>query len=284
MDLKKGFRAVKSALFAFADDNAMTLGAALAFYAALSTAPLLLILIAVTSLLAPDVQSRVVQQIENTVGAKAGNAIQDIIQSGAAQRRVGTISAIVGLIILVFSATGAFVQAQYSLNTIWGVQPKPGSSVWRWVWKRILSLGMILGIGLLLLVSMVLSTVINVLFAGTGGYVWQVADFFGALIVYILLFALIYKVLPDVEISWQDVWVGATITAVLFAVGKFLIGFYLGRGGVASAYGAAGSLVALLLWIYYSALIFFLGAEMTQAYARVYGKRLRPPRGAEHGT
>jgi membrane protein len=272
---------VKSAGVDFVDDNAMTLAAALAFYGALSIAPLLLIAIAVTSLLGPDVQKQVIQQIQDTVGPQAGDTIGAIVQSGASQRHAGTISAAVGFALLVFSASGAFVQMQYSLNTIWEVQPKPGSGLWRWLSKRVLSLALILGIGLLLLISLALSTAINVVFAGTRGYAWQAADVVGFLIVYTLLFALIYKVLPDVEISWKDVWVGAALTAILFEIGRFLLGFYLGRSGVGSPYGAAGSLIVLLLWIYYSSLIFFLGAELTQSYARLYGKKLEPAPHAE---
>jgi membrane protein len=281
MNVRKAFQMVKSALFDFSDDNAMTLGAALAFYAALSIAPLLLILIAVTSLLGPDLQKRMIGQVEHTVGPQASNAIQGIVQSGSAHQSAGLVSAIVGFVILVFSASGAFVQMQYSLNTIWEVQPKPGSSIWRWLSKRVVSLGMILGIGLLLLISMGISAAVNAVFAGTGGYAWQAADFVGSLIIYVLLFALVYKVLPDVKTSWQDIWVGAIITAILFAIGKFLLGFYLGRSGVGSPYGAAGSLIVLLLWVYYSSLIFFLGAEITQSYARVYGRKLEPTEDAE---
>ena len=281
MDLRKAFRMVKSAVVDFVNDNAMTLGAALAFYAALSIAPLLLIVIAVTSLLGPDVQKQVVQQIQNTVGPQAGDAVQGIVQAGASHRSAGTISAVVGFVILVLSASGAFVQMQYSLNTIWEVQPKPGGGLWRWLSKRVLSLALILGIGLLMLISLALSTAITAVFAHTSGDAWQAADVVGFLIIYTLLFALVYKVLPDVEMSWKDVWVGAALTAVLFEVGRFLLGFYLGRGSVGSPYGAAGSLVLILLWIYYASVIFFFGAELTQTWAIFHGRRLEPQEYAE---
>ena len=181
-----------------------------------------------------------------------------------------------GFALLLFSATGAFAQMQYSLNAIWDVQPKPGGGLWRWLRKRILSLGMILGIGFLLLVSLGVSTVLNLLFAGTGGFVWEAVNVVVSLFVYTVLFALIYKVLPDVKIAWQDVWVGALLTAVLFAIGRFLLGLYLGRSAVASPYGSAGSLVTILLWIYYASLIFFFGAELTQTWAAFHGRRLQP--------
>lgn len=284
MNIRKAFKMVKSALYDFFDDNAMTLGAALAFYAALSIAPLLLILIAVTSLLGPGVQERMVGQVEQTVGPQAGNAIQGIVQAAAARPAAGTFSAIVGFVVLLFSASGVFVQMQSSLNAIWDVQTKSGG-VWRWLVKRVLSLGMILGIGLLLLISLAVSTTINAVFRGTsagiGQYLLQAADIVGSLIVYVLLFALVYKVLPDVKTSWKNIRVGAIITAVLFVIGKFLLGLYLGRSGIGSPYGAAGSLIVLLVWIYYSALIFFLGAEFTQAYARFYGQKMEPAAGAE---
>jgi membrane protein len=281
MNVRKAFRMVKSALLDFFDDNAMTLGAALAFYGALAIAPLLLILISVTALLGPDIQKQMIGQVEQAVGPQAGNAIEGIVQAGSAHKSAGLVSALVGFVVLLFSASGAFVQMQYSLNTIWEVQPGPGgSSVWRWLSKRVLSLVMILGIGLLLLISMGVSTAINAVFAGTPGYAWQAADFVGSLLIYVLLFALIYKILPDAKTSWKSIWVGAIITAILFAVGKFLLGFYLGRSGVGSPYGAAGSLVVLLLWIYYSSLIFFLGAEFTQAYTRFYGQKMEPTAGA----
>jgi len=280
MSLKKGFEILKSAVFDFAEDDAMTLAAALAFYAALSMAPLLLILLAVTSLLGPDVQKQVIEQVQNTVGTQAGGVIGDIVQRGGQHRSAGWISAIVGFLVLVFSATGAFGQMQYSLNRIWEVQPK-ATTVWLWLRKRLLSLLLILGIGLVLLVSLGLSAAINLMFAGTSGYLWQIANGVGMLLIYILLFALIYKILPDVEIAWKDVWVGAVITGVLFEIGRFGIGWYLGRSGVGSPYGAAGSLIVILLWIYYASLIFFLGAELAQTWAVFHGRGMRPNRYAE---
>ncbi len=280
MSLKNGYRILKSAVGSFAGDDAMTLAAALAFYAALSMAPLLLILLAITSLLGPDLQKQVIQQIQNTVGEQAGGVIGQIVQRGSAQRSAGWFSAIIGFVALLFSATGTFGQMQHSLNRIWDVQPKSGG-VWPWLRKRVLSLLLILGIGLILLISLVVSAAINLVFAGTNAYLWQVVNAVGMLIIYTLLFALIYKILPDVKIAWKDVWWGALITGILFEIGRYLIGLYLGRSSVGSPYGAAGSLVIILVWIYYASLIFFFGAELTQAYAGFHGRRLRPGEYAE---
>jgi membrane protein len=280
MSIIKGFKMLKSAAVDFGRDDAMTLAAALAFYGALSMAPLLLILLAVTSLLGPNVQQSVIQQIQNMVGERAGSVIGEIVQQGSQQRSAGWIGAVLGFVALLFSATGAFGQMQHSLNKIWDVQPK-ATTAWLWLRKRLLSLLLVLGIGLILLASLGLSAAMNLIFAGAGGYLWQIANAVGMLVIFTVLFALIYKVLPDVEISWKDVWVGAFITGILFEVGRFLIGLYLGRSSVASPYGAAGSLVLLLLWVYYASLIFFLGAELTQTWAAFHGRRFQPEAYAE---
>ncbi len=280
MSIRNGYKILKSALLNFAGDDAMTLAAALAFYAALSMAPLLLILLAVTSLLGADIQKQVVQQVQNTVGEQAGGVIGQIVQHGSQQRSAGWFAAVISFVALVFSATGAFGQMQHSLNRIWEVQVKSGS-VWAWLRKRVLSLLLILGIGLILLISLGVGAAINLMFAGTNAYLWQIVNAVGMLIVYTLLFALIYKILPDVQIAWKDVWWGAIVTGVLFEIGRYLIGLYLGRSGVGSPYGAAGSLVLLLVWIYYASLIFFFGAELTQAYAGFHGRRWRPDEYAE---
>jgi membrane protein len=239
-----------------------------------------LFFLAVSSLLGPDIQKQMIQQMQTVVGERAGSVIGEIVQRGGQQRSAGWISAIVGFVALLFSATGAFGQMQHSLNRIWDVRPQ-SAGVRLWLRKRALSLLLILGIGLVLLVSLGLSTALNLVFAGTPNYLWQIVNAAGMLILYTLLFALVYKILPDVEISWKDVWVGALLTGVLFEIGRFLIGMYLGRSSVASPYGAAGSLVLILLWIYYASLIFFFGAELTQTWAAFHGRRLKPEPYAE---
>jgi membrane protein len=280
MSIKRGYRMLKASLADFSRDDAMSLAAALAFYAALSMAPLLLIFLAVSSLLGPDIQKQMIQQMQSVVGERAGSVIGEIVQRGGQQRSTGWVSAAVGFVALLFSATGAFGQMQHSLNRIWDVRPK-STGLWLWLKKRLLSLLLILAIGLVLLVSLGLSTALNLMFAGTGSYAWQIVNAVGMLILYTLLFALIYKILPDVEISWNDVWAGAIITGILFEIGRFLIGMYLGRSSVASPYGAAGSLILILLWTYYTSIILFFGAELTQTWATFHGRRLKPEPYAE---
>jgi membrane protein len=194
----------------------------------------------------------------------------------------GTVAAVLGAIALLFGASGVFAQLQDSLNTIWEVQPKPGRGIRGMIRDRFLSFAMVLGIGFLLMVSLILSAVLAALGAWMSSVLpgpeilMQVAHFVISFGVIVLLFAAIFKLLPDVEIGWTDVWIGAIATSFLFTLGKYALGLYLGRSAVASAYGAAGSLVIVLLWVYYSAQILFLGAEFTQAYAHMYGSQVRP--------
>lgn len=277
MNLRNVYRIPASAAvdFLFYDD-ALTLGASLGFYTAVSLAPLLLILLALTALLGPQVQTQIVQEVQNSMGPRAGTVIGEIVARGHRQQAGGEISAAVGFALLLFFATGVFAQMQYALNRIWGVQPKPGHGLWQWVRQRLLSLGMMLALGFLLLVSLSVSTAIQVIFAGTSGLVWRVVNGVASVFVYTLLFALIYKILPDVQISWRDTAGGALLTGVLFAAGRFLLGLYLARNSLTSPYGSAGSLVVLLLWIYYASLIFFFGAELTQTWMAFHGRPLQP--------
>jgi membrane protein len=197
------------------------------------------------------------------------------------------ISTAVGVIALLFGAGGVVGQLQTSLNTIWGVTPKSGQGVWGFIRQRFVSYAMILGIGFLLLVSLAVSALLagltqllGTLFGETA-FLAHALDLSISFLFVTVLFAMIYKFLPDARIEWRDVWIGAALTSFLFTIGKMLIGFYLGSSGVASAYGAAGSLITVLLWVYYSSLIFFLGAEFTQVYATQYGSGVVPAENAE---
>ncbi len=266
---------IKTSLSDFLRDDAMTRGAALAFYTALSLSPLLVILLSIASFLGEDTQQQLVNQISGLVGPEAASVIDTVIQNVDARPDIGSLSAIIGIATLIFSATGVLASLQNSLNRIWHIEGKPGSGVWNWIRKRLLSFGMILAIGFLLIVSLTVSTVLNLFLAGTG-MVWQTINFLVSFGVFVLLFALIFQYLPDANIAWKDVWVGAVMTALLFAVGKYVIGQYLGYSSVGSAYGAAGSLLVLLVWVYYSSLILFFGAEMTQVYSRRHGSRIQP--------
>ena len=196
------------------------------------------------------------------------------------------IATLVGIIILMVGAAGVVGQLQISLNTIWGVQLKPGQGIWGLIRQRFISFAMILGIGFLLLVSLVISAVLSSLtqvlgtFLGGTALVAHGLDLVVSFTFVSVLFAMIYKFLPDVQIHWQDVWIGAAITSFLFTIGKFLIGLYLGTSGVTSIYGVAASLITILLWVYYSSLIFFLGAEFTHIFAKDYGSGVLPSENA----
>ncbi|HEY0514067.1 MAG TPA: YihY/virulence factor BrkB family protein [Thermoanaerobaculia bacterium] len=287
MNVKPAFGLVKESFKGWQEDGALDLGAALAYYAIFSLAPLLLIVIAVAGLVWGEkaVQGQLVAQLQGLVGEQGGQAIQTMI-ANAGKHGSGVLATVVGLVTILFGATGVFVELQTSLNRIWNVEPRPGAGIWSFVRTRLLSFGMILGIGFLLLVSLVVATAVTAVAAWATnllpaakvlveGLTFVVS--FGLIT---LLFAMIFKVLPDVEISWRDVWIGAAATALLFTLGKFLIGLYLAKSSVASTYGAAGSLVIVLLWIYYSSQILFLGAEFTEVYASHYGSNIRPSKHA----
>ena len=275
----------------WSEDKVPRLGAALAFYSVLSLAPLLLIAIAVAALAFGEeaASGQLAQQIEGMVGAEGAKAIQEML-TNAHKPGSGPIAALIGFGTLLFAASGVFGQLQDAMNTIWEVQPKPGRGVLGFVRDRFFSFSMVLGSGFLLLTSLVLSTTVAATFHLVGGMapalkpVLVFGDLLTSAVVVILLFALIFKLLPDAKIAWHDVWVGAGLTTVLFLIGKALIGAYLGRSSYGSAYGAAGSLVVLVVWIYYSSQILFFGAEFTQVYANSYGSKIRPARDAEPVT
>jgi membrane protein len=226
-------------------------------------------------------QNRIVSTLQGVVGPEGARAIQSLIQQ-ASRPSSGILAALLGIVTLLIGAGGVVGQLHDSLNTIWGVEPKPGRGLWGLLRDRFLSFGMVLGIGFLLLVSLVVSAGLAALIQVMGGMlpggavVWHGVELLVSFGLITVLFALIYKVLPDVHLAWRDVWIGAAMTSLLFTLGKLLLGLYLGRKGVTSAYGAAGSLVLVLLWVYYSALIVFFGAEFTQVYANTYGAGVRP--------
>lgn len=277
----------------WSSDNASRLGAALAYYTVFAIAPLLLIVVTIVGFIWGDqsmqVQQEVLGQISAQMGEDAADVIRNLLESMAEERSGGgRVAAVVGVLTLLFAATGVFVQLQGALNTIWDVKPKPGQGIMGFVMSRLLSFGLILVIGFLLLVSLVASTVLSILSAKVQsvlpgvGWLWSVLEFGISFGLITLLFAFIYYYLPDVEVAWRDVWVGAAVTALLFVVGEYLLSLYLGRSSTASTYGAAGSFVALLVWIYYSAQIFFFGAEFTQVYARFEGRQIQPSQHAVH--
>jgi membrane protein len=231
-------------------------------------------------------QGHILEQIANLVGPQSAAAIKDMIQR-ANQPTSGIVATAVAVATLLFGASGVFGQLQDSLNTIWGVEPKEGRGIWGYVKDRFLSFAALLGTAFLLLVSLVLSAALAAFGKWFGGwlpapeFVLQVLEFLVSFAVITGLFAMIFKVLPDARVAWSDVWVGAALTALLFTFGKFAIGLYLGKSDVGSAYGAAGSLVILLVWVYYSAQILLFGAEFTQVYAKAVGRQISPSEDAE---
>jgi membrane protein len=288
MDVKSGFGLIKESFKEWRKDGALDLGAALAYYTIFSLAPLLLIVIGVAGLVwgREAVQGQLVAQLQGLVGPQGGQAIQTIV-ANAGKHGSGVLATIIGVVTILFGATGVFVQLQNALNRVWSVEAKPGAGIWSFIRTRLISFGMVLGIGFLLLVSLILSAAVAAVNTWATGLMpalevlTQVLTFLVSFAITTVLFAMIYKFLPDVEIAWRDVWIGAVATALLFTVGKLLIGFYLAKSSVASTYGAAGSLVILLLWIYYSSQILFLGAEFTEVYASRYGSRIQP---SEHAV
>lgn len=269
------------------EDKVPRLGAALAFYTALSIAPLLVLSLRVAAVFFGEEAARgeIERQMQSMIGETGAEAIQAMLES-ANHPESGTIATVFSLITLIAGASGVFGQLQDSLNTIWEVTPRGGRGIWGMVQDRFLSIAMVMGVAFLLIVSLVVSAGLSFV-AGYAsdwlhGYqiVSRIFDILVSLAVFTGLFALIFKLVPDAEVSWRDVWMGAALTAVLFTLGKLAIGLYLGRSSLASSYGVAGSLIVLLVWVYYSAQIVFFGAEFTQVYANRYGKRIVPSKNA----
>jgi membrane protein len=278
---------LKLAYQGWKEDRASRLAAALAYYTIFSLAPLLVIIIAITGLIweADVVRTQLLNQIQGLVGVEGANFVADLI-SGTGSPTEDIVATIIGVITLLFGTLGVFNELHNSLNIIWEVEEEKPKGFLQTVKKviidRLLSFTMILGIGFLLLVSLVISAGLSATQETIGNaipvseLILQIVNTVISIGVITVLFALMYKFLPDAEIAWRDVWVGAFITSVFFSLGKTAIGLYLGNSGVASSFGAAGSLVLLLLWIYYSAQILFFGAEFTQVYANKYGSKIIP--------
>lgn len=285
----KAWEIIKETFAEWNADNAPRLGASLAFYTILSLAPLLVVAISIAGLVFGEEAARgqIVGQFRGLVGTEGAEAVQTMVQN-ANKPAAGIIATIIGLATLLFSASGVFGELQASLNEIWDIKPKPSKGIWDTIRQRFFSFSLVLGTGFLLLVSLVLSAVlaglydyIERLFPGLG-IIGTILNFVISLGVTTLLFAAIYKLLPDADIAWKDVFIGAAVTALLFSIGRYLIGLYIGRASVGSAFGAAGTLVVLLIWIYYSAQILFMGAEFTQVYANRLGSRIAAE--VEHGA
>ena len=264
-------------------DHAQGLGAALAFYSIFSLVPLLLIVIAIAGLVFGQeaAQGQIIGQIQDLVGEESAKAIQSMIEE-ARKPAAGIIATVLAIVLLFLGATGVFAQLQEALNIIWRVEAKPEQGMWKIFKDRFISLLAVLGTGFLLLVSLVISAGLSAI--GTTlehvlpvpGFLLQLINFLVSFAIVTFLFAMIYKLLPDRSIQWSDVWIGASITSLLFTIGKFVIGVYLGKSDVGIAYGAAGSLVVILIWDYYASQIFLFGAEFSAVYAHVRGSKLAP--------
>jgi membrane protein len=274
---------LKTTATQWVNDKCPQLGAALAYFTVFSLAPLILILLAFFGLFFGSAHAgdKIIEQLQYLVDPSGIKVIQDIATS-ASKPQSGLLATTIGIIVGLFGASGVFGQLQEALNTIWGVKAKPGAGLWAFIRARFLSFAMVAGVCFLLLISLTVESVLrglsnylqNLL---PGGHILALILFLILdLGVVIVLFAMIFRFLPDVKIAWRDVWIGASLTAVLFVIGKFLLGLYLGSGAAGSAYGAASSLITLLLWIYYSAQILLFGAEFTQVYTHAYGSLVEP--------
>ncbi|HKC50822.1 MAG TPA: YihY/virulence factor BrkB family protein [Myxococcota bacterium] len=278
--LAKAGAFVREVFDEWSKDDALSLGAALAYYTIFSMAPLLVLVIAIVGLVfgRAAAQGEIVAQIQDAIGPAGAQMIEGMV-ARASQPSSGAIATVVSLVTMFFGATGVFGQLQSSLNKIWEVQHKRRGGLRGQLSRRLSAFAMILGIGVLLFLSLAASAALAFVHGLLDerfpvlGQVLPFANFALSFGVITALFAMILKTLPDVRIEWGDVWLGAAVTALLFTIGKALIALYLGRAGVTSVYGAAGSLVLVLLWIYYSAQLLFLGAEFTEVYSRRFGSR-----------
>jgi membrane protein len=278
----------RSAVRAWWDDDALRLGASLAYYTLFAIAPILLVATAIAGMVfgAEAVRGEIVGQLDHLIGREGARAVQSLLE-GASQRRTGILATVFGSITFVVAATGAFLELQGALNTIWRVKPKPGVNVKAFLIDRVRSLGLVLAIGFLLMVSLAVTAAVAALNGWLAQYapdvplLWSGVSLCVSLLVTTGLFALLFRFLPDVHLRWRDVMTGALATAVLFTIGQQLIGLYLGQSSMASSYGAAGSVMILLLWVYYSCQILLLGAEFTRVYAQREGTTPAPESFAE---
>jgi len=277
------WKILRDTLLAFINDDALSRGAAIAFYTVTSIAPVLLIVIAIAGLAfgRDAAQNAITEQLSGLMGQQTAEVLQTAVAS-AANKSSGVVATIIGIITLMVTASGVFGEMQTALNVIWKAQPK-GTTVSRLIRARAASLGLVAALGFLLMVSLVVSTVLTAFgnyldsILPFGKVILSVLNVVVSLVLISFMFAAIYKVLPDRNLEWGDVVVGAIVTGVLFTIGKTLVSWYIGSSAVASSFGAAGALIVLLLWVYYSAQIFLLGAEFTKVYANTHGSKQGAP-------
>lgn len=282
--IRKSWEILKQTVLNFFQDDSFSYASSIAFYTIFSLPAILIISLSVGSAFYERdvVQTELINQVARLVGPKSASDIEEILIN-AALDSTGTFAKIVGIVTLVFSATTVFISLQTSVNKIWGIKPKPERGFVKYLLDRLISLAMVISIGFILLVSLVfdaalvlVQTGLSRILAGWTLYIVTTLNVIISLGLITVIFALMFKVLPDAKIKWKDVWVGAIVTTAFFALGKYMIGFYLGNSSVNSAYGAAGSLVIILIWVYYSTVIFLFGAELTSVYAEKTGSDIIP--------
>lgn len=274
---------LKAAASDWSHDRAPRLGAALAYYTVFSIVPLLIVIIGIIGLVfgREAAHGAIIEQLSNLVGEQSAAAIKDMIER-AEKPSTGLVSTLIAVVVLLSGAAGLFGQLKAALDTVWGVEAKEGRGIWGFVKDNFLSFATMLGTAFLLLVSLLLSAGLAAMGKWFGNLlpvpeaILQIVNFLLSFAVITGLFAMIFKILPEAHIAWPDVWMGAAITSFLFTIGKFAIGLYLGKSEVASGFGTAGSLVVMLVWVYYSAQILLFGAEFTQVYANRFGEHIQP--------
>jgi membrane protein len=278
--MKLAWRVLGSAAMKFIEHDAFTLAAALAFYTLLSLAPLIVFLVGALGAFSSSSQQLVVSNFQSALGPRAGEVARAVLENAEHNRHLSTLSSVISAIALFIAAAGMFTQLQSGLNRIWEVRLRPGFRVREWLTRRGITFVMVLVLGAILLGSLVLSSLARI-FLPEATPLMAMIRYVGGIALFTVLFALLYKLLPDTVIEWRDVWVGGLATAVLVSLGRLALGLYLRHSVVASAYGAAGSLVALLIVFYYSAAMVYFGAEATRVWARLTGHPIRPRTYAE---
>lgn len=287
--IKKYFNIIKQAGSEFMDDQGLTLSAALSYYTIFSLAPMLLVMISVLSIFfgRDAIQGQVFEQINGLVGTAAADQLQDILKNARLSDKSG-VAAAIGIGTLLVGATGVFAEIQSSINYIWSIEARPEKGWLKYLKTRLLSFSLILTLGFLLLVSLGVNALVDLLgqqlakyFSEASVIFFYVVNLGITLLVITTLFAVIFKVLPDGKIRWRECFIGAAFTAILFGIGKFCISFYIGQSNLGATYGASASIIILLLWVYYSSIILYFGAEFTKIYANSDGMNIRP---AEHAV
>ena len=289
MKLRSSWQFCRRVVVQWVNNEPFELAAALSYYTLFSLTPVLVIAIGIAGIAFghETAQQQILETIQDLIGPEGTEAVQLMIQNVSSRPETGRISTLLGFVVLFFGAGGVVAELQSALDKIWEVTPRPSSALWGFLRQRFISFAMVLAIGFLLLISLIASAILTSLtellgqFVGATAVIIYVLDIVVSFFFVTLLFAMIYKFVPDARIQWRDVTIGSALTAFLFTIGKFCIGLYLGTSGITSVYGAAGSLITILLWVYYSSLIFFFGAQFTRTYASEYGSGIIPADYAE---